>query len=257
MVLEDMDTSESEHIDESDDYDEWEASDPDTGDDDSEWAPSEKQPKRHHTKTKILKSETSSARPVNPISLSDSESQKMVSSGEGDNVSVSMESVVGVCCSCSRSSSCKTMKCECRAIGSGCSMPCGCTASKCSNREVGAGEQGVGLFSGPDEKEKSQQELASHGAMLLQTALSDKPTETKDECGTGRKPLSDIGNTLVCLHFLVFDYLAYVFSTPAPIQYTHTTYYLIPTQKREKQEIMLVGWLFLFSLTSRAHIFWI
>ncbi|RWW68235.1 hypothetical protein BHE74_00024255 [Ensete ventricosum] len=39
------------------------------------------------------------------------------------------------CCSCSRVSSCKTKRCECRALSGVCSTYCGCVPSKCSNRE--------------------------------------------------------------------------------------------------------------------------
>ena len=112
-------------------------------------------------------------------------------------------------CSCTKYSSCKTTKCECRADGGRCGTSCGCVATKCANRGSAStnesGEspeteifEGSGSGSGSDEKEKSDA-LASHGAMLLQSALVEKPADTNDENGPRRKPLSDIGNTLVCL----------------------------------------------------------
>ncbi|KAK9271017.1 hypothetical protein L1049_026605 [Liquidambar formosana] len=78
---------------------------------------------------------------------------------------------------------------------------------QCSNREAGSIREsdelsrsemaeGIGNSSDSDENEKSHI-LASHGAMLLQSALVEKPAETNDDCGSKRKPLSDIGNKLV------------------------------------------------------------
>ncbi|KAH9314827.1 hypothetical protein KI387_023454 [Taxus chinensis] len=40
------------------------------------------------------------------------------------------------CCSCGRSSGCKTNKCGCKAAGSFCGPRCGCKASRCANREI-------------------------------------------------------------------------------------------------------------------------
>nr|GMD93977.1 kinesin-like protein KIN-4C [Ipomoea batatas] len=105
------------------------------------------------------------------------------------------------CCECSKNSSCKTQRCECRAAGRDCIVSC--RSSKCSNVEHSAnkssehaGNTGNTTEGDETEGEKNHHALASHGAMLLQTAFSDK-TETKDEGGSKRKPLSDIGNTLV------------------------------------------------------------
>ncbi|XP_062164836.1 kinesin-like protein KIN-4C [Alnus glutinosa] len=112
-----------------------------------------------------------------------------------------------VCCSCSKYSSCKTMKCQCRAARGSCGTSCGCVATKCANRGSFSNNefdesQGTDIFEGngsgsaSDEKEQSHA-LASHGAMLLQSALVEKPAETNDENEPRRKPLSDIGNKLV------------------------------------------------------------
>ncbi|KMT00214.1 hypothetical protein BVRB_1g020280 [Beta vulgaris subsp. vulgaris] len=113
-----------------------------------------------------------------------------------DSVDVSSaeeNSTTAVCCSCSKSSFCKTMKCECRASGGCCSASCGCSANKCSNRE---GQKLKERDSGkqPDEVEH-ERDLASQGATLLQSALAEMPAEQHEEKGAQRKPLADIGNT--------------------------------------------------------------
>ncbi|CAL9095684.1 unnamed protein product [Musa textilis] len=111
------------------------------------------------------------------------------------------------CCSCSRVSSCKTKRCECRALSSVCSMYCGCILSKCSNREGGlinsdmdeisnseAAESGGG-FSSFDHVDDDTSKLVSEGTLLLQSALSKKTTKEKNV--KSRKPLSDIGNNVI------------------------------------------------------------
>lgn len=115
-----------------------------------------------------------------------------------DSVDVSSaeeNSTTAVCCSCSKSSFCKTMKCECRASGGCCSASCGCSANKCSNKE---GQKLKERDSGkqPDEVEH-ERDLASQGATLLQSALAEMPAEQHEEKGAQRKPLADIGNTAV------------------------------------------------------------
>lgn len=92
----------------------------------------------------------------------------------------------GVCCSCSKKSSCKTSKCECRVSGGSCGTSCGCAANKCTNRELGSVET------------EMTSSLTSEGAMLLQNSLIEKPLETKDDCCTRKQPLREIGNKLVC-----------------------------------------------------------
>jgi hypothetical protein len=85
-------------------------------------------------------------------------------------------------CSCSKSSSCKTNKCECRGSGAQCGAGCGCKDSKCSNRD-------------------SSIEKANQGAMLLQNAFSEKDSQDAKP----RKPLINIGNNMVStvLYFLM------------------------------------------------------
>ncbi|XP_010523343.1 PREDICTED: kinesin-like protein KIN-4C [Tarenaya hassleriana] len=46
------------------------------------------------------------------------------------------ESKANVCCSCTKKSLCKTLKCQCMANGSGCGESCRCIASRCTNREA-------------------------------------------------------------------------------------------------------------------------
>ncbi|KAF9608658.1 hypothetical protein IFM89_010442 [Coptis chinensis] len=114
-----------------------------------------------------------------------------------------------VCCSCSRRSFCKTDKCECRGTGSTCGESCGCAPNKCTNREDGSNKtelyespqsetsRGNGDSTGIDDTDRYKA-LASQGAMLLQSALSAKPNNVKNEdIETRRRPLSDIGNTEV------------------------------------------------------------
>ncbi|KAH9756209.1 kinesin-like protein KIN-4C [Citrus sinensis] len=91
----------------------------------------------------------------------------------------------GVCCSCSKKSSCKTSKCECRVSGGSCGTSCGCAANKCTNRELGSVET------------EMTSSLTSEGAMLLQNSLIEKPLETKDDCCTRKQPLREIGNKLI------------------------------------------------------------
>ncbi|KAJ6808003.1 kinesin-like protein KIN-4C [Iris pallida] len=115
------------------------------------------------------------------------------------------------CCSCSKYSSCKTKKCECRAAGSTCGTSCGCVSNKCANREGGFIRKELEDTSNPEMEEsggsKSSfdsaddqkcKELVAHGAMLLQSALGDRPsTENHNIQQKGvrqRKPLLDIGN---------------------------------------------------------------
>ncbi|KAL3634051.1 hypothetical protein CASFOL_021105 [Castilleja foliolosa] len=109
-----------------------------------------------------------------------------------------------LCCSCSKSSACKTSRCECRAANGSCSLTCSCEATRCSNRgEIIAkdlsipesNEAAVAVGNVLETERNNNNDLASHGAMLLQNALSDKPVSTNDG-GTIRKPLSDIGNNL-------------------------------------------------------------
>jgi len=108
------------------------------------------------------------------------------------------ETASDICCSCSKSSSCKTNKCKCRTLGGTCGSSCGCLASKCANRSSVSNEaqvEGAGNDSSIDEADKDRL-LVAQGAELLQGALVEGPAEVHSDHGP-RKPLSDIGNTLV------------------------------------------------------------
>lgn len=118
------------------------------------------------------------------------------------NPKTDFRSPEGVCCSCSKYSSCKTLKCECRAARGICSSGCSCGPTRCSNIEATKKEQPI-ANSLVNEEAESSHDLAAHGAMLLQTALSDKTANQSTDV-TVRKPLSDIGNNLVSI-IHVFD----------------------------------------------------
>lgn len=186
-LLEDMDTSESEHSDLDENDAEWLHSE----DFQDEWGRRRRQTaKKRNSKIVIENNNT------------DTETLK-TSPNDGDTKNLIQRAPSGICCSCSKSSSCKTMKCECRAVGGSCCVSCGCHPKKCSNREetVFVKESGVQAVNvnacDGEEIETGSRELASHGAMLLQAALSDKPSEAEDGDGAKRKPLSDIGNKIV------------------------------------------------------------
>ncbi|KAL8243151.1 hypothetical protein R6Q59_009409 [Mikania micrantha] len=185
-LLEDMEISESDHsnLDETDT--EWLQSD----DFQDEWGHRRKQNAKKRMSKIIVES--------NP----DTESPN-----EGGDTNPIQRSPSGICCSCSKSSLCKTIKCECRAINGSCSVSCNCHPKKCSNRVADLVqpdsrppvlEDGIVNILSDDEDNSS--ELASHGAMLLQAALSDKPVELKDTNDDKRKPLSDIGNKVAKLN---------------------------------------------------------
>ncbi|KAL1817639.1 hypothetical protein ACET3Z_020213 [Daucus carota] len=191
-LLEDMDTSESDHSScEVDDVD-WEYSRIAKG-------------RRRKTKRKMSKSDERHLVSLSNSSHSDDkETVDTIPAAEHDNM---LKETFDVrCCSCSKQSFCKTSKCECRVAGGNCGVSCSCNPKKCSNREVSIKDlgampqlelhEGTGNVSSIDEMETSHT-LASHGAMLLNTALSNIPVETKNDTAAKRKPLSDIGNTKV------------------------------------------------------------
>ncbi|XP_030499226.2 kinesin-like protein KIN-4C isoform X2 [Cannabis sativa] len=198
IVLEDMDTSVSEKS----DMENSDTENSDTEKSDVDYVSEEETPKRQRVKKRNSKNRNHSNPGSHSSNNSDHESIKLDSSGEGIVAAggdKNYASGSGVCCSCTKSSSCKTNKCQCRSSGGLCGTACGCMASKCVNREVDKLQQsnfteriinGIGA----DEPEKDRL-LASHGAMLLQNALVDKPTEANEDGGPRRKALSDIGNT--------------------------------------------------------------
>lgn len=168
VPLEDMDTSDDVHLNLE-------------NDNDAEWVyPGEK--KKHQSKKGNSKT--------------DNHVDKVVDVDQ----STSVMSTEGICCSCSKSSLCKTSRCECRAASGICSSSCSCGPSKCSNREEASVKDILQLSvnMSTSEEAESSHDLASHGAMLLQTALSEKHANQSTN-GTVRKPLSDIGNNIVSL----------------------------------------------------------
>lgn len=110
---------------------------------------------------------------------------------------------VGVCCSCSKYSLCKTSRCECRAANGSCSFQCSCEITKCSNRNAGPANDvlqpeltEVAETLAKVDENKGPNDLASHAAELIQTAFSVKSKPTNND-SVSRKPLSDIGNNSV------------------------------------------------------------
>ncbi|KAL6504271.1 hypothetical protein OROGR_026194 [Orobanche gracilis] len=180
-LLEDMDTSDdncSEYSNQS-------------NDDDTEW---------EHTieRSKRLARKRNSKTDNNVESVVDLEQPVMI---DLELQSVKPKAIDIVCCTCSRNSFCKLSKwCECRAANGQCNRFCSCRVSRCSNREeinIKAAEAGGSRVNvcEIDENERTH-DLASHGAMLLQTALSEKPAAVTNDGSAVRKPLSDIGNSL-------------------------------------------------------------
>ncbi|KAH7524747.1 hypothetical protein FEM48_Zijuj06G0152200 [Ziziphus jujuba var. spinosa] len=190
ILLEDMDTSDSENSDVDAADDDWVADELDAADDDSVV-------KGKRRMRKIV-SKSGSSVGSDPSNTIDIGGLKIDDSGD-ETVAVSGETPASICCSCSKYSSCKTTKCQCRSAGGFCGASCGCVPTKCANRELDEslqpqGAEGTVNGSGSDETKDGL--LVSHGAMLLHSALVDKPVETNDDGGTKRKPLSDIGNTV-------------------------------------------------------------
>ncbi|OWM71337.1 hypothetical protein CDL15_Pgr011466 [Punica granatum] len=125
-----------------------------------------------------------------------------------EEISVQGKKGSGTCCSCSKRSLCKTMKCECRTAGGSCGIACGCSSAKCTNRadlpvkleeSAGTGISDENLNSNSNlsvnaEAEKNvlnSQDAIPHSGPLL------APAETDDHCGLKKMPLYDIANTLV------------------------------------------------------------
>ncbi|KAL0890503.1 hypothetical protein Bca101_014486 [Brassica carinata] len=188
IVHEDMDTSDSDDSDH-------EREDPDL---DDEWKP-EQESERESEQESVIKLNRKRNFKVGRRRSSVVPRRSYEENSESDEAVKSMPTS-DVCCTCSKSSSCKTMKCQCRATKGSCGPSCGCSSVKCSNRNAD-GKQNNSTSTvehSENSQEEQQQVLASRGALLLQNALADKPVEeTNDGEGTRvrRKPLSDIGNT--------------------------------------------------------------
>lgn len=68
----------------------------------------------------------------------------------------------------------------------------------CKELEEFSEQDKSGALNNGNNEETGEPNLASHGASLLQSAFGEKPVDSTDDAGARRKPLSDIGNTLVC-----------------------------------------------------------
>ncbi|XP_029130522.1 kinesin-like protein KIN-4C [Cajanus cajan] len=187
ILLEDMDLSISDT--EADDYAK-------NGTDD-EWVASEDDECGASEKIHVRKRKSKSRRASMEDNQSNISSEDVKDNSTEANGGASGETASGICCSCSKSSSCKTNKCKCKALGGTCGSSCGCLASKCANRISVSNEsqvEGTGNASSIEESNKDRL-LAAQGAELLQGALVEGPAEAHSDHGP-RKPLSDIGNTL-------------------------------------------------------------
>ncbi|XP_031478571.1 kinesin-like protein KIN-4C [Nymphaea colorata] len=156
-LFDDMDTSDSELSSLSDE--DWEKSAP------------------HKQRKKARRPRLESVSSAEVESLA-SRNSCMDSSKEADNLVLPSSDT---CCSCSQTSGCKTMKCECRASGGLCGAQCSCKLGKCANRKSCTDDATNAL-------------LATEGATLLESAM--KNVEVNVEPVKQRKPLSDVGNTL-------------------------------------------------------------
>ncbi|KAL6633563.1 hypothetical protein ACP70R_026234 [Stipagrostis hirtigluma subsp. patula] len=149
----DMDTSDSEHSTELEDM---------SDESDADWVQSTRKIRRRRT-----------SRNSNP-SLSRQNTQEIAEPEKpSDEKSTLSKDTASHGCSCSKSSSCKTNKCECRGSGAQCGAECGCKDSKCCNRVPSS----------------DNTEIVKQGVMLLENAMSEK------DAHDARKPLADIGNT--------------------------------------------------------------
>jgi hypothetical protein len=116
-LLEDMDTSESEHS--------------DLDEEDIEWLHSEDFQDEMGRK----RIQTAKKRNSKIVMENNTESEIHKTSTSEENTTTIQKTHSGTCCTCSKYSSCKTSKYECRVINGFCSLSCGCHPKKCSNRE--------------------------------------------------------------------------------------------------------------------------
>ncbi|XP_022768456.1 kinesin-like protein KIN-4C isoform X2 [Durio zibethinus] len=122
-------------------------------------------------------------------------------SEHSEGVIAMIERPSGVCCSCSKKSLCKTLKCGCRAAGSSCGISCGCAIAKCTNREkvpfklddMPQPEMTKDIVPCNIEEEKG----TVQDAMLLQNKVVEKLPEINEDCETRKQPLREIGNTMI------------------------------------------------------------
>ncbi|KAF0935236.1 hypothetical protein E2562_031272 [Oryza meyeriana var. granulata] len=187
----DMDISDSEKSEESDA--DWEASDADCGASDADCVESSKKVRRRR---KTVSSH------LNPNLGSGTTRKNAKSEMASQEKPTSQKDLAPQCCSCTKYSSCKTQKCECRSSGSQCGGDCGCIASRCSNRvdmkqEMDSsqkeGGETIDIYSSDDVDDAKTQEIVKQGVMLLENAMSEREVQEPKS----RKPLADIGNSVV------------------------------------------------------------
>ncbi|PPD71173.1 hypothetical protein GOBAR_DD31946 [Gossypium barbadense] len=108
-----------------------------------------------------------------------------------------IEKPSGVCCSCSKKSLCKTLKCGCRAAGSSCGASCGCALAKCTNNKKVPFK--LDDMPQPKTPEDIVEELKGtiHDTILIQNKTVKNIPDTNEDCGPRKQPLREIGNTMV------------------------------------------------------------
>ncbi|PPS00262.1 hypothetical protein GOBAR_AA20393 [Gossypium barbadense] len=108
-----------------------------------------------------------------------------------------IEKPSGVCCSCSKKSLCKTLKCRCRSAGSSCGASCGCALAKCTNNKKVPFK--LDDIPQPKMPEDIVEELKGtiHDTILIQNKTVKNIPDTNEDCGSRKQPLREIGNTMV------------------------------------------------------------
>ena len=99
-----------------------------------------------------------------------------------------------VCCSCGKRSLCKTSKCKCLAAFGSCGTGCGCSPSRCTNRGVSSIKMDDSL-----QQEVAQETMQSSGTSETERGIVvSQPADLDSDNVPRRKPLSEIGNTVMC-----------------------------------------------------------
>ncbi|KAK8597069.1 hypothetical protein V6N13_001699 [Hibiscus sabdariffa] len=101
-----------------------------------------------------------------------------------------IEKPSGVCCSCSKKSLCKTLKCGCRAAGGSCGVSCGCALAKCTNKR----EAPLKLDDMPQPE--MPKDIIPDAILIQQKTVQNLP-EMNEDCGPRKQPLREIGNTVI------------------------------------------------------------
>ncbi|KAL4284213.1 hypothetical protein GQ457_16G016690 [Hibiscus cannabinus] len=107
-----------------------------------------------------------------------------------EGIASKIEKPSGVCCSCSKKSLCKTLKCGCRAAGGSCGVSCGCALAKCTNKR----EAPLKL---DDVPQPEMPKDIIPDAILIQQKTVEKLPEMNEDCGPRKQPLREIGNTVI------------------------------------------------------------